>query len=449
MPILQSPTVVDTLSYVGPQGLAFTLLMGLLLVVLPRRYALAPIIILTCYMTMGQAVVVLGLHFTMIRLLALFGWVRLLIRGEFRSLSLTPIDKALLWWTLSSVVIYTLMWQTPEDFVNRLGFAYNAAGMYFLFRFLVRDVDDIHRIFKMMALFVLPLAAMMLQEWLTGRNVFAVFGGVHEITQVRDGVMRCQGPFAHPILAGTFGASLLPYFVALWHRDRSQRLLAVLAIVGATVITITSGSSGPILTYAAAVLGLAMWGLRRYMRTIRRGLVLVLVGLHMVMKAPVWFLIARVDVLSGSTGFHRAYLIDRFIATFSQWWFLGMKGTEAFGEQIHDDITNTYVVQGIGGGLLTLILFILIIVLCFRGIGLVQALPQQPTFLRRYLWAMGVSLFAHVVTFLSITYFDQNFVNWYLLLAMISMATGSLLASLQRQQNTQQRVPHLPMLHYH
>ena len=142
------------------------------------------------------------------------------------------------------------------------------------------------------------------------------------------------------------------------------------------------------------------------------------------MKSPVWFVLAKIDLVSGSTGFHRAYLIDRAVATFSQWWMLGTRTTAIFGEQIHGDITNEYVWQGINGGILTLILFILIIVNCFRGIGRIEARADVPLPMRRCAWAMGAALFAHVITFLSISYFDQNFVNWYLLLALIATSAG-------------------------
>ena len=43
---------------------------------------------------------------------------------------------------------------------------------------------------------------------------------------------------------------------------------------------------------------------------------------------------------------------------------------------------------------------------------------------RKLTWAFGEALFAHAVTYISVTYFDQNFVNWYLLLAMISSVAG-------------------------
>ena len=165
-----------------------------------------PVIMLTCFMSMGQVIVVMGLHFNMIRVLALFGWARLLVRGEIRALKLNSIDKALLWWTLSSVVINTLLWRTSEAFTNRLGQAYNALGMYFLFRFLVRDFGDIKRAFKIAAVCIIPLAAAMVQERVTGRDPFAVFGVRNAIVQVRDGALRCSGPFEVPMLAGTFAA---------------------------------------------------------------------------------------------------------------------------------------------------------------------------------------------------------------------------------------------------
>jgi hypothetical protein len=430
-------------SFITPFGLAFTLAMGVLMLILPRRYALLPVIALTCFMPLGEQVLVLGFHFTMLRLLVAFGWARVLVRREFVGLKLNPIDTALLWWVVSGLVVGVLLWRTSEVLVYRLGQCYNAIGMYFLFRFVVRDFDDVKRVFKITATLIVPLAAAMLLEWATGRNVFSSLGAINPITQVRDGIVRCAGPFSHPILAGTFAATLLPFFVALWRQGRGQGLLAGLAIFAATVIIFTSGSSGPIFTLFAALLAMAMWPWRRHIRMIRYGLACALVALHLAMKAPVWFLIARVDLLSGSTGWHRAYLIDQFIAAFPQWWLLGMKSTDAFGEQIHGDITNQYAMQGVEGGLITLVLFILIIVRCFRGVGRFQALSEEPAAIRLYVWAMGAALFAHVLTYLSISYFDQNFVNWYLLLALISTMTGQFLTVRQPRPVAHQRLSSL------
>jgi hypothetical protein len=74
-----------------------------------------------------------------------------------------------------------------------------------------------------------------------------------------------------------------------------------------------------------------------------------------------------------------------------------------------------------------MILFIAIIVFCFKAIGRTVRLGEKTESKAnlKMIWALGASLFAHAATFLSVTYFDQNFVNWYLLLAMISSVAGS------------------------
>ena len=414
----------DNITYISLLGVGFTALMCFLLLSLPRKWALVPVIILICYMTMGERVIVVGLNFTMIRILTLVGWIRILIRGELKSVKLNPIDKTLIWFAISGMAIYVLQWQTFDAVKYEFGQVYNALGMYFLFRFLVRDMDDCLRVFKIAAVFIIPLAASMVVERMTGRNAFAEFGGVSPITGIRDGVLRCQGPFAHPVLAGTFGATLFPLFVALW-RSKGHRLLSFLAILSSGAMVITSGSSGPVGTLLAGLLALGCWPHRKHMSTIRSGILVAVVGLEIVMKAHVWFLLARVGIFSGSTGHHRAYLIDRALANFADWWLLGTRSTVAWDEYYNlFDITNQYLVYGADGGLITMLLFILVIVRCFGAVGLtVGALDEKSRELQFCVWALGAALFSHVVTFLSVSYFDQNFVNWYLLLAIISTAS--------------------------
>ena len=43
------------------------------------------------------------------------------------------------------------------------------------------------------------------------------------------------------------------------------------------------------------------------------------------MKAPVWALIQRIDIVGGSSGWHRYELIDQCIKHFSDWWLMGVK----------------------------------------------------------------------------------------------------------------------------
>lgn len=435
-----NPFLTDGATFINPTGLVFTLLMGVLVIVLPRRYALLPVIALTCYMTMGMRVMVAGMNFTMMRILLLFAWARLLLRSELRRIRLNQIDKAIIWFAVFGVVIYTVLWGTSDAVKYKLGFAYNLLGFYFFFRFVLRDFDDVVRVFKMFAFLIAPLAGLMIVEKMTGINSFAAFGGVGPVTAVRDGVLRCQGPFAHPILAGTFGATLAPFFAALW--NKGDRLLAILGLVASVTITFTSGSSGPVLALACGFVGIALWSMRRYMREIRWAIALGLAALHLIMKAPVWFILARIDIFSGSTGYHRAYLIDRALANFSDWWLIGTKSTAGWADvdQGLFDVTSQYIVYAADGGLITILLFIGIIVFAFRAVGrYVRAKEKTET--RATLvcaWALGAALFAHVMNFLSVSYFDQNIVNWYLLLAMISTAAASGLLAKQNAQSPSQ-----------
>jgi hypothetical protein len=424
------PFTTDGGSFINPLGLIFTLLMGVLLFALPRRYALLPVIALVCYMTMGMRIVVGSLNFTMLRIVLLFGWARLIFRGEMKAIKLNPLDKLLIAWSIVGLIAYILLWQTSDAFKYKIGAAYNDLGFYFMFRFLIRDMDEFLQALKIYAIMIVPLAGAMIVEKMTGRNSFAVFGGVPPETYVRDGTLRCQGPFAHPILAGTFGATLMPLFVGLWAQGKS-RLIAAIAFSASAVITVTSASSGPLLAFILGLIALFMWPLRLQMRKVRWAFAATLIFLQIVMKAPVWFLLARVDVFNGSTGYHRALLIDRAIANLSGWWLVGTQSTWAWASKDDHlfDVTNAYLLNGADGGLITMFLFIAIVAVAFKGVGRAVRGSEGHKSTQEVwmLWALGAALFAHAVTFISVSYFDQNFVNWYLLLAVISTCTGPFL----------------------
>jgi hypothetical protein len=418
---------ISDVTNVNLLGLTITILMGILMFLVPRKYAPIPFLIITCFITLGQRIVFATLDFTMFRILILSGWVRLMLRGEIRGLKFNAVDKALIWWVVASIVIQNILWQTSGAFINSMGFAYNVTGTYFLFRYLIRDFEDVIRIIKCLAVIVIPLAIAAVFENATGRNVFAIFGGVPEFTPVRDGNVRCTVSLGDAILTGTFGATLMPLFMGFLFGKRLYRKLAIFAVVASTIITVLSHSSGPAIAYLIGLIGFIMWPFRRKMRAVRWGLLAGVLSLHMVMKAPVWALIGRVSGLSGGGGYYREELIGAFIEHFWEWWLIGTKYTAHWGLTIlavnpnSSDITNQFISEGIGGGLLRLSLFIAIIAYSFRAIGRpIQATENQSVSIRILLWSMGVALLCHVASFMSVSYFSQIEVLWYMLLAMIS-----------------------------
>src|ERR1035438_4426749 len=154
-----------------------------------------------------------------------------------------------------------------------------------------------------------------------------------------------MGAFQHSITAGVFGATLLPLFLLLWKNGKAK-LMAAVGLLGCTVMTICSNSSTPLLGWAAGVGVICLWPVRKQMRVVRRGLAVTLVVLHLVMKAPVWFLIARIDLTGGSSGYHRAELVDNFIRHFTEWWLIGTDNAGNWGWDLWDQ-QNQYVQTGV------------------------------------------------------------------------------------------------------
>lgn len=417
-------------------GFIFAAAMGILLISLPRRLALLPIILTVCYMTIGQEVVIAGLHFSIMRLMILFGWLRLIVRGELRRIRFNEIDKLLFTWQASRVTMNTLQVGTTNAFIEMSGYAYDAVGMYYLLRFLIRDLEDVPGIIEQIAGAIVPLAMLMLIETSTASNMFSVFGGVEANTMVDEGGrLRAQGPFRHPILAGTFGATLLPLFLGLRFQDRRFRHLANAGILAATIIVLTAHSSSPVVAYVLVVIGMMLWSLRDRMRVIRWGVLFALIGLHLIMKDPVWALYGRLSELIGGTGYHRTMLITATVGHFDEWWLMGTHYTAHWMpyrlglDPTMVDMTNQFIYEGVLGGLVTMVLFIALISLGFRAVGrLVHFAETVNPFPGRILvWSLGVSLCAHVTSFMSVAYFDQNVVMFYFILASISLCSEKVL----------------------
>lgn len=415
---------------IHPAVLAALVAAIILMSVMPRKYAVLPLLLLSLLLPMGQVLMIGTVHLQVFRILVIFGWMRLLWQryvseGRAARVRLNSVDKAVIFYAISSVVCYTLLWQRSEAFKGELGTMYNVLGFYFIFRAFIRDQNDVERVIKAMAVIALIIAACMLNEQITGHNLLAALGGVPELASVREGYVRSQGPFRVYLTAGAFGATLLPLFLCLW-RSGGSRMLALLGIVGAITITITSRTSTAISACLATVVALGLWPLRDKLHVVRRGLVGTLVTLHLCMKSPVWALIARIDLVGGSTGWHRFKIIDNFVRHFWDWWLLGSNNYWIWeGGDDMWDTANQYVYTGENTGLLSLIFFLTAIVYCFKYVGNARKAAGHDSRRAWFLWLLGVALFSNLVVFLGISYFDQTFIYWYALLAMIVAAASA------------------------
>jgi hypothetical protein len=409
-------------------GIVLIVLCSAGVILLPRRLAVLAIFVSVCYITQGERVVVLGFHFFAHRIVLLAGFVRILTRGELRTLKLNKIDWALLAFAIVTAIvpgIRTGVWQ------ESLGAAYDILFPYFLFRCLVTGVEDIEAILPKLAVLIIPLALCMIYESRTGTNVFNAMGGQGS-EWTRDARFRCMGSFRAPHTAGIFGATLMPLFVYLLRR-RDQRSVAVAGLVAATAITYTSNSSGPLMAYLSGLVGLLFWPLRENIHRVRWALAISLVLLSLVMKAPIWYLLSKVSEITGGDGWSRSFLMEQCYKHISDWWLLGTDNTEDWASTQMPgggtDLCNVYAASAAATGLSGLVLLILLLVRCFSYLGVAlktarESVPES----EGLLWCCGSVLFAHVCALFSNTYFDQLFVPWWGLLAMISSATSAMLA---------------------
>lgn len=410
-----------------PLGLAAVLILGMSMLLAPRSYVVVPMIVMACFVAPAQRVVVFTLDFNLLRILVLFGWVRVLLQHEFRGLRWKSIDIVIILWGISGLVIQVLQHGSIDVFIYRLGVMFDAVGMYFLFRCLIRNPEDVARIITWICVISVPVAAAFLIEHATARNMFSIFGGVPEITTLREGRLRCQGAFAHPILAGCFWASFMPLMASGWWGSTRRRVLAAVGLGSSLVIIYACASSTPVAAVILALGAACLFPLRRWMSWIRWGGLGLLVVLHLVMKAPVWHLISRIDLVGGSTGWHRYIIIDQTIEHFDEWWLLGTTSTAQWGWRLFS-LTNEFTIEAVGGGLLTLLLFVGIFALGFSAVGRLWRTYSPDRWRVALAWGLGAALFVHVASCMGAAYVGQIFLAWYLLLAMIaSLDSGRLM----------------------
>ena len=264
----------------------------------------------------------------------------------------------------------------------------------------------------------------MASEQTTRVNPYYFLGSRSEDVMARDGKFRAQGPFTHPILAGTCGATALPFVFLLWKRKRKG--LAIVAGVTCMTIVLACASSGPLSSVAVFVVVVLMWKWREKLKLLLYGGVALAVFYTVTRGRGPWFLMASLDLVGGSTGWHRAELIDQAYKHLDEWWLFGTDYTRhwmASGVRWNPnmvDLTNYYIHLGVTGGLgLTLGL----VAILWTSFGLLRERMNE---LREkgdpdeiVIWCVGGALATHAMGFVSISYFDQMYVFFYILVGAI------------------------------
>jgi hypothetical protein len=399
----------------------------------PKRYGMVAILIAATIVPRSQELEIGPLHLGVVRLAVLTGLLRVLVKGERIIGHLHTLDRLIIVWGIWYVG--SSAFHTDNSTITRFGEIYTDLGIYFLCRVFLRDHTDIVNLFKLVCWLLVPVAVLMLIERMTGNNLFEMFfGGWLWGTEYRHGHYRSHGPYAIAISAGTVGAVCLPMAVYLW---RSERMAALVGLLGAIGIVYASGASGPVMTAISALGAMSLWKIRDQLRAIRWLVVLIIIVLDLVMSDPVYFLLERIDITGGSTGYYRAALIQATIQHFSEWWLIGtdytkhwLQGGEGINNPNHTDLANHYIYMGVTGGLILMLLFIGVLYAAFNLISKVLKMDRVSGGGDPYLaWILGSILFAHAATFLSVSYFDvANNAYLFFLLGTIGAVYAAALA---------------------
>lgn len=410
----------------NPLAIAILLVLFGAVLALPGRWALVALASGALFLTQASGVEVAGFSIFPTRLLAYAAFARVLARGELSLVRLTKVDWMLI--LLYSFTTTVLVFRADESVFLHTAKLLDALCGYFALRGLIKGADDLRWFLGVLAFLLVPYVCLLTIERLTLHNPFALLGGREG--WLRDGKIRCFGSFRHPSLLGSLGATFFPLFVALAF-DRQQRNRALLGATLCVAVVLFSNSGGPISAWLFGIAGWLLWAMRQNMQLFRRILLGTFVLLAMIMKAPVWYLIAKGSNITGGNGWHRAYLIDVAMRNLDEWWLIGMPVKETaswmaytLGTTGGTDITNQFLVFGISCGALGIILLIWLVTRSYkllgralagaRRIGSVSARSDEFV-----LWGLGVMLAVHVVNWLGISYFDQFELLWLLQLAAI------------------------------
>ena len=210
-----------TATVLHPAVLVGLILISVLMLLLPRKYVIVPILIGIFLIPQGQQVYALGVHWLASRIIILVGLVRVLMvkltsKDRLFVGGFSGIDSAFLGCVIcESVAVVLLYMQTPA-LVNQIGFLIDFLGGYCVLRVAIQNEADIYRALKVLGVLAFILALVMVREQLTYQNIFGLLGEFHSLRRSRR--VRSQAVFQHPLTAGAFGATLLPLFFLLWTR---------------------------------------------------------------------------------------------------------------------------------------------------------------------------------------------------------------------------------------
>ena len=181
----------------GPNTL-LGICLGVLALALPRRCAFGAVLAAGTYTTYGDALDLGGLSFYSIRIVIVFTLVRVIARSDLNGIRFQAFDALFAAWLIVTNLLYVTFDGSYVALSEQLGYLGDAGGLYVIVRALVRNADDLAETVVILGLLLMPLAVLFAIERVTGRNLFAVLGGVRSWSHCSRRKGACPGSVQAP-----------------------------------------------------------------------------------------------------------------------------------------------------------------------------------------------------------------------------------------------------------
>ncbi len=409
--------------------LTIAIVASVLVVILRPHYAVAVYFTVLCWYPNYLVVNIGNMDISAVRIV-----VSVLL---LRCLCSKQIKSAFVWSRLDTLVILSIAVYVVIFFVtrplsialeNRSGFLLDTWFAYMAVRFCITTREGFSTVVKCVGILLAPLAILGVVEAVSGWQPYLPLTqycpwrqGILTI-EPRTGFNRAVGPFGHPIMFGACFAMFLPLIYSLRHQKNAWHSLAYILSGVALLGGLSSMSSGPWAMVIMAVLCLALEKRKHWVKPLLIFFVISCIGTGIISNRPFYHVIlSRLNPIGGSW-WHRARLIDLAIENIGEWWLAGYgeqdPGWGQFLGSDTTDLTNQYILHAVQYGTLGVVALCVVLASVFSNLNRLHNVAQHPQ-TESLAWALGSSIFAVTVVFMSVSFFGQMLSLFYCLLGMV------------------------------
>jgi len=332
------------------------------------------------------------------------------------------------WWVAFfmgiTIVIMCINRPPFEALENRAGFLMDTFFAYLAARLCITDRAALISVVKCVAVILVPLAILSVLESAADWRPYAQLRQYcpwrteTTIKEARFGFERAEGPFGHAIMFGTAFAMLLPCLWSLRHERDYWRILAYILSAIAIIGAVSSMSGGPWNTLIVIIFLLALERRKHWVKPLLILLAVSCIFVEIASNRPFYHVIVSYANPLGGAGWHRAKIIDLAIEDIGKWWLVGYRGQNPGWGSRFTDITNEFVLAAVNYGILGVIGLCAIFASAIRMLVRLHNLSHEPV-LKSWCWALGATLAAVIVAFMSSSFFGQTQTIFYCILGMV------------------------------